>query len=105
MNIPTANIALKNLNQLIPAKGVYCVDTNVDNHNYSGMCNIGVRPTFYEDGDSIIEVHLITDDKLSLYGKEIQIKLKKFIREEKKYKYANELVKQLKRDRYTCLPN
>ena len=28
---------------------------NVNNHNYLGMCNIGVRPTFYENGNSIIE--------------------------------------------------
>ncbi len=105
MNIPTANIVLKNVNQLIPAKGVYCVDANVDNHNYSGMCNIGVRPTFYEDGDSVIEVHLITDDKLSLYGKEIQIKFKEFIREEKKYDSAEDLANQLMQDRYNCQLN
>ncbi|SVD37868.1 uncharacterized protein METZ01_LOCUS390722, partial [marine metagenome] len=105
MNIPTANIVLKNVNQLIPAKGVYCVDANVDNHNYSGMCNIGVRPTFYEDGESVIEVHLITDDKLSLYGKEIQIKFKEFIREEKKYDSAEDLANQLMQDRYNCQLN
>jgi len=105
MNIPTANIALKNVNQIIPAKGVYCVDANVDNHNYLGMCNIGVRPTFYENGNSIIEVHLITDDKLSLYGKEIQIKFKEFIREEKKYESADDLANQLMQDRYNCQLN
>ena len=105
MNIPTANIVPNNLDQLIPAKGVYCVDANVDNHNYSGMCNIGVRPTFYADGDSVIEVHLITDDKLSLYGKEIQIKFKEFIREEKKYRNAEDLANQLMKDRYHCQIN
>ena len=96
---------LKNLNQLIPAKGVYCVDANVDDRNYSGMCNIGLRPTFYEDGDSVIEVHLITYDKLSLYGKEIQVIFKEFIREEKKYESAKELANQLIQDRYNCQLN
>ena len=69
------------------------------------MCNIGVRPTFYEDGDSVIEVHIITDDKLSLYGKEIQIKFKEFIREEKKYESAEDLANQLMQDRYNCQLN
>ena len=105
IDFPTANVKPYNDNQLIPSKGVYRVDTKVGNCNYIGMCNIGNRPTFYDLDEEVIEVHLITDQVLSIYDKNILIKFKDFIREEKKYDNANELVKQLKRDRYTCLPN
>ena len=105
INFPTANIEPNIPNQLIPARGVYCVDAVIDNCNYSGMCNIGMRPTFYEHGEQVIEVHLITDEQLSLYGKEILIKFKKFIRKEKKYESAADLANQLQQDRFNCLPN
>ena len=103
MKFPTANIKPNFDNQLIPAMGVYCVDVIIENQFYLGMCNIGVRPTFYTNGDKIIEVHLISDEELNLYDKDIKIIFKKFIREEKKYKSAADLTHQLKLDRNVCL--
>ena len=103
MKFPTANIEPNIDNQLIPAKGVYCVDVLVVKKLYLGMCNIGVRPTFYTNGDEVIEVHLISDEDLNLYDKDIKIIFKKFIREEKKYKSAADLTHQLKLDRNVCL--
>jgi FAD synthase len=55
--------------------------------------------------EEVIEVHIITDEILSLYGKDIFITFKDFIRKEKKYKNAHELAHQLKEDRYTCMAN
>ena len=103
VKFPTANIEPNFDNQLIPAKGVYCVDVIIENQFYLGMCNIGVRPTFYTNGDKVIEVHLISDEELNLYDKDIKIIFKKFIREEKKYKSAADLTHQLKLDRNVCL--
>ena len=105
INFPTANLQPHVQDQLIPFRGVYSVDVNFENRTYPGMCNIGSRPTFYNNGDFLIEVHLITDSRLSMYNKEIIIKFKEFIREEKKYASAEDLVKQLQHDRYTCTPN
>ena len=103
ISFPTANITPKYKNQLIPAQGVYCVDVVVDSDSYTGMCNIGTRPTFHINGDETIEVHLITDEALYLYGKEINIKFKQFIRKEKKYDNAEHLAIQLQLDRHLCL--
>ena len=103
IKFPTANIEPNIDNQLIPAKGVYCVDVIVDNHLYTGMCNIGVRPTFYTNGNKVIEVHLITDKFLYLYDKDVKVIFKNFIRKEKKYKSVADLTNQLKLDRNVCL--
>ena len=103
LKFPTANIEPNIDNQLIPAKGVYCVDVIVGKKLYSGMCNIGVRPTFHANGDEVIEVHLISDEELNLYDEDIKIIFKKLIRKEKKYKSAVDLTKQLELDRNVCL--
>ena len=105
INFPTANINLENKNQLIPGKGAYCVDVYIDDKKYLGMCNIGNRPTLYEKGEIVIEVHLITDNSLSLLHKYIKVIFRNFIREEKKYESTNELAEQLALDRQFCILN
>ena len=103
LKFPTANIKPNFDNQLIPAKGVYCVYVIIENKFYLGMCNIGVRPTFYTNGDKVIEVHLISDEDFNLYGKNIKLIFKNFIRKEKKYKSVADLTNQLRLDRNICL--
>jgi len=103
LEFPTANIQPEIQNQLIPGQGAYCVDAVVDNKTYPGMCNIGNRPTFYDGGENVIEVHLITEDVLSLLGEKIKVTFKIFIRKEKKYDNKAELVRQLELDRQICL--
>ncbi len=103
LEFPTANIMPDYQNQLIPGRGAYCVDTVVGNKTYPGMCNIGNRPTFYAGGKNVIEVHLITEDALSLLGENIKVTFKIFIRKEKKYNNKTELTRQLELDRQICL--
>ena len=103
LEFPTANIQPEIQNQLIPGQGAYCVDAVVGNKTYPGMCNIGNRPTFYDGGENVIEVHLITEDALSLLDEKIKVTFKIFIRKEKKYSNKTELVRQLELDRQICL--
>ena len=103
LEFPTANIQPEIQNQLIPGQGAYCVDAVVGNKTYPGMCNIGNRPTFYDGGENVIEVHLITEDALSLLDEKIKVTFKIFIRKEKKYGNKTELVRQLELDRQICL--
>ena len=103
LEFPTANIQPEIQNQIIPGSGAYCVDAVVDNKKYPGMCNIGNRPTFYDGGENVIEVHLITEDALSLLDEKIKVTFKIFIRKEKKYGNKTELVRQLELDRQICL--
>ena len=103
IDYPTANIKPIDSKQLIPAKGVYCVEAMLGNKQYIGMCNIGCRPTFYDNGDNVIEVHLLTEEYLSLLNCEIRILFKGFIRKENKYKSSLELIKQLEEDKRVCI--
>ena len=102
LGFPTANIQPHISNQLIPSHGVYCIDALIEDTYYTGMCNIGQRPTFYNNGKDVIEVHLFSNDELNLYEKNIDLKFKKYLREERKYSSSSDLIQQLEFDREVC---
>ena len=98
---PTANLQVMDKDKLIPKRGVYLVYTKLENKVIHGMMNIGIKPTIKNKEESI-EVHLF-DWKKDIYDKSIDIFLKKFIREEKKFKSLDKLADQLKIDKENCL--
>jgi riboflavin kinase/FMN adenylyltransferase len=101
LKYPTANIVPIERNQLLPKPGVYYTRGRVDGHQLYGMCNFGVRPTFSE-GDLIMEVHFFNPEITDLYQKKIYIEFLERIREEKKFKSQNDLIKQLINDEILC---
>ena len=60
INFPTMNINPLNVYQLIPFRGVYFVKLKLQNHLYSGMCNIGFKPTLTNSKEESIEVHIFS---------------------------------------------
>tara|TARA_B100000945_G_C20395261_1_gene604498 strand:- start:228 stop:1163 length:936 start_codon:yes stop_codon:yes gene_type:complete len=100
--LPTANLKLIFSKQIIPCAGVYCVEAVIDKINYIGICNVGKRPTFYQNGDLTIEVHLISREYLNIYGKVVDLKFKKFIRYEQSFNNKFDLLEQLKIDKESC---
>ena len=40
---------------------MYCVEAIVDKLQYVGMCNIGTRPTFYDNSNQTIEVQFLDE--------------------------------------------
>ncbi|RKD34482.1 bifunctional riboflavin kinase/FAD synthetase [Thermohalobacter berrensis] len=96
IGFPTANLLL-NDNYVIPKKGVYKTITTVNNKKYISITNVGTNPTFTNENKLNIETHIINFND-SLYGKEIEVSFKKYIREEKKFQNAEQLIKQLKED-------
>jgi len=103
IGFPTANIKINTNTSPILKKGVYCVDVEIDGEKHQGMCNIGMRPTFHDNGDLTIEAHIFGERNFELYNKPISLYFKQFIREEKKYTNADELILQLNLDRQICL--
>jgi riboflavin kinase/FMN adenylyltransferase len=94
---PTANLELEDANKLIPANGVYAVDTEVAGKKYKGMMNIGVRPTV--DGTKrVIEVNIFNFDT-DIYGETIKVIIKKRLRSEVKFNGLDELKAQLAKDK------
>ncbi len=68
---------------IVPKYGVYISLTNVEGKEYLSVTNVGVRPTVSED--SVRSETCILDFSGDLYGKNVQVQLVGFIREEKKF--------------------
>ena len=104
LGFPTANVMFSNELLLLP--GVYVADVKVEGVSFRGVANVGSNPTF--GGNSIgIEAHLF-DFRGDLYGKEVVVRFRERIRDERKFQSADELVVQIQNDaeyaRRTNLP-
>jgi len=97
LGFPTANIEQHDKNKLLPQNGVYLVKVFLEDEKYSGVLNIGLRPTFNNRIEPIAEVHLLDFNK-NIYGKEISVEFIKRLRDEKKFDSKEELIKQIKND-------
>lgn len=97
---PTANLWIEESYKLMPADGVYFVQSIIDKKVVYGMMNIGFRPTL--DGvKRSFEVHFFEFYK-NLYNLKIEVELLKQIRREKKFESLDELALQLDLDRTYC---
>lgn len=97
---PTANIQLDDADKVVPKRGVYAVDVIHENKVFKGMMNIGNRPTFNFD-PLTLEVHIFNFQD-SVYENILEIRFKKYIREEKEFSSVAELKAQLDKDKTQC---
>jgi riboflavin kinase/FMN adenylyltransferase len=105
IGFPTANVNPHH--EVLPPCGVYAVRVGLENRRFKGVCYIGTRPTFrrrtagdrQQQGRLYIEVHIL-NFKEKIYGKDIEIRFIKKIRNEKKFSSVGGLAKQI---RYDCL--
>ncbi len=92
LGFPSANI---NLRQQV-AEGIYLARAKFNGQIYNCLTFIGAAKTF-SDKKFHSETYLL-DFSGNLYNKWVSIKLIKKIRENKKFKKVENLVKQMKRD-------
>jgi len=101
LGYPTANINPHH--EAIPPSGVYAVYAMHKGKRYKGILNIGVRPTFHGrhevDCEPTIEVHLINFNN-KIYGQDIEVIFVRKIRDEKRFKTKEGLIKQIKIDEH-----
>lgn len=98
IGFPTANLNPVEPDKLIPAIGVYAVLIDWNGTTYSGMMNIGRRPTL-DNGDAVsLEVHIINFDA-DIYHQQVKVTFIRKIRDEKKFNSVEELIEQLKSDK------
>ena len=95
LNFATANIETP-IEKILPVNGVYLVEIKIDNKDYYGLMNIGVRPTFKET-ERTVEVHIINFNK-KIYNKKVVVNILQKIREEKYFSNTNLLKKQIEDD-------
>jgi riboflavin kinase/FMN adenylyltransferase len=87
---------------MVPANGVYAVKVFTGNEEYSGVMNIGNRPTFQDSESIILEVHIF-DFSENIYDKEIKVEFVDRIRDEQKFNSKEELIEQINRDKAVAL--
>ena len=97
IGFPTANIEIEDKYKLIAAGGVYACKIEYKGRIFSGMGNIGTRPTIGING-LVTEVHIFNFDK-DIYGEEIRIIFIDRIRDEKKFEGLDKLKEQLEKDK------
>ncbi len=95
LGFPTANLDI-NSGQALPPDGVYAGLAHVNGKVYQSMTNIGRNPTF-GNRQRTIETFLL-DYSGDLYGRELSVEFVAKLRDEKKFKNASELKKQLDED-------
>ena len=95
---PTANLDTSASGLLIPKGGVYAVMARIDGESRwrQAMMDIGTRPTFEGDHTSL-EVNIF-DYQGNLYGKTLQVRFVKRVRDELKFSNVAALTSQLSKD-------
>jgi riboflavin kinase/FMN adenylyltransferase len=95
LGYPTANLTLGDYQR--PRYGIYAVRVTLeDGSEHPGVASLGVRPTF-EPPQELLEAHLLDFDG-DLYGRNIEVALHAFIREERRFDSAGALVEEMRRD-------
>jgi riboflavin kinase / FMN adenylyltransferase len=92
LGIPTANVTPEP-NLLVPGKGIYAGRAL----DHPAAISVGVRPTFEEDGELLVEAYLL-DFTGDLYGRMLRVVFLERIRDELRFDSADELVAQMRRD-------
>ncbi|PKP11899.1 MAG: riboflavin biosynthesis protein RibF [Bacteroidetes bacterium HGW-Bacteroidetes-3] len=101
IGFPTANLSVKETYKLLPKTGSYIVKAEIERETVYGMMNIGFNPTV-KGKKQTIEIHFFDFNK-DLYGKNIQIDVLKFLRDEQKFDSVSALKNQLKIDKQNSL--
>lgn len=96
LGFPTANLELT-YPYVLPKIGVYTGYVKLLSSKYKAIISMSTHPTIMELNDPIIEVHLLSY-KGDLYGKEIEVQFKEYIRDIKKFGTLEELSEQLTKD-------
>ena len=90
MGFPTANMEVGRADV---ENGVYLSSVEIDGREWKAMSNVGVRPSV--DGKCrLLETHIF-DFEGDLYGRTLQVKLLRKVRDEKKFSSVEELKSQL----------
>lgn len=96
IGFPTANIRADE--RLVLPQGVFAIRVKLGSKTYSGVGNVGFRPTIGSLAHSVtVEAHLFGLKK-SLYGQEISIELVKKIRSERRFKNTTALAEAIRKD-------
>lgn len=96
LGFPTANLSIGDAQ--LPPDGVYAVWVLHAGKRFSGVANLGLRPTVDKTSTKrVLEVHLLEFSK-DLYGKELEVCFVRLLREEQRFPDLESLRQQIAKD-------
>ncbi len=95
LGVPTINQIFPN-NFIVPKFGVYASNITIENKTYKGITNIGVKPTV--GGEEVSSETNIFGFSGDLYGQNIEVSPRFFIRPERKFADVEELKRAILND-------
>ncbi len=96
LGFPTANLKLSPT-QALPADGVYAGAVRLGHTWWPAAISLGTRPQFYEDGDLLMEVHVVGYQG-DLYGQTLNVLFLRRLRGQSAFANVVELKEQIARD-------
>lgn len=96
LGMPTANLIPAG-DKLLPPFGVYGSEVETADNKYRGITNIGIKPTVKDDDTIVAETYIIGLER-DIYGENIRVGLKRFLRPEMKFDSIEALKEQMKKD-------
>jgi riboflavin kinase/FMN adenylyltransferase len=95
LGFPTANVIVPP-QKMLPPDGVYTTTARYDGRDHPGLVSIGTNPTF--DGVARTVEAWLRDFNGSLYGEELALRDLRYVREQRRFASADELLDQMRRD-------
>jgi riboflavin kinase/FMN adenylyltransferase len=98
LGTPTINMCFPD-GVSVPAFGVYATKVFLENKRigYTGVTNIGIRPTVDDSGDITAETHILNFER-NLYGCKVRLEFYKYLRPEIVFDDVDKLKAQILKD-------
>jgi riboflavin kinase/FMN adenylyltransferase len=97
LGFPTANVAMP-VSYVIPREAVYAGMIHLpDGTTAATAISLGRRPTFYPDGLTLLEAHVL-DFSGDLYGQSVRVEFVDKIRDQRRFDGPDQLAAQLRAD-------
>ena len=97
LGVPTANLTVPE-RICLPADGVYAgTFVAEDAVERPAAISVGTRPTFYEDGDVLVEAYVLDFDG-HLYGQRVRVRFREWIRGQERFDSTEALIEQMNAD-------
>jgi riboflavin kinase/FMN adenylyltransferase len=96
LGYPTANIDPGN--DMLPPRGIYAARLRIGHRLHDAAAYIGHRGTFHENEPQVLEVHLIREKDIDLYGQEAEVYFIEYIRNDMIFEDAEKLKEQIQSD-------
>lgn len=97
LGYPTANVKSSISHKLMPGNGVYIVESIIDDKQYFGIANMGLRPTLTNDVKPTLEVYYLDFDG-DLYDQSLTVSFLDYLRPEKRFENSDDLIHQIRKD-------